>query len=73
MLFCDAVSVLFDPSFCSGIHSEMNIVATQMPAASALDLTITTTPIQTLAAAGGAVHLSTVQCHLENRKKHPIS
>lgn len=55
------------PSFAQAFHLHRHIrkVATQMPAPSVLDLTITTTPIQTLAAANGTAHLSTVHCHRE--------
>lgn len=63
------VLILFHPSFCPGMYTEMKIVTTQIPAASALDSSVTTTPVQTLAAADGAVHLSTVSCFLENRQK----
>lgn len=69
--FCDLVLILFDPSFClGGICTEMKIVGT---AASTLDLTTPTPPIQTLAAAGAAVHLSAVRCHPENIKKLLVS
>ncbi len=37
----DVVWILFDPSLCSGVYKEVKIVASQMPAASAVNLTVT--------------------------------